>query len=151
MGMMDADAARKQGDKRAVQWLAVVAVLLLFGGLWVSRISSGSTGAVAAPAVVAWMPAGFTSTDEPNIAIKWLSPGQFACELASTCWAALLVARDGCPSSLYAEVSISDDAGTAVGYTNDAVGAVAAGQQAKLIFENFETGHHATLSKVACH
>ena len=63
-----------------------------------------------------------------------------------------LIARDGCSSTLYAEVSVSDKAGTALRYSNVSVGSVTPGQRANLVFENTDgaSAEMARLTTVTC-
>lgn len=98
----------------------------------------------------AWQPAAFTLTDDRDVAYRWLTDSEIDCDIADRCWGMFVVSKNGC-SSLYVELSIIDDAGNNVGYTNDVASGVTAGQQAKLIFDNFENkGSKARLSKVSC-
>jgi hypothetical protein len=61
-----------------------------------------------------------------------------------------IITRYGC-SSLYTEISIVDSNDTVIGYTNDSVGAVKAGQRAKLTFVTFLDGViSGNLTRIAC-
>jgi hypothetical protein len=120
-----------------------------------SRGSGSSSSAAAtqrptqATPAAAWAPADYTISPDPKVAYRWLS--SVTCTLDS-CWGIEAIARDGCPNSLYVELSITDSSGAAVGYTNDVAGAVAPGQHAKMTFENTEErGKNATVSKVSCY
>lgn len=127
---------------------AIIVVLYVIGNS--SKTSSPASGGGAAPAVTAWWPAGFSATTDPKVAYKWSEKGTYSCEL-ERCWGMEVIARDGCPSSLYVEVAVADSGGAAVGYSNDTAGAVQAGQHAKLVFENTEpTGQTARLTTVSC-
>lgn len=51
-----------------------------------------------------------------------------------------VISRDGCPSSLYAEINVlSGD--TVIGYANDTVGSLDPGDVAELAFQSFEDGY----------
>lgn len=105
--------------------------------------------APAATVEANWIPAGFLRSPESSVAYRWID-GQTC--LLDSCWGIEAIARDGCPSSLYIELSIEDTAGTAVGYTNDTVSSLKAGQRAKFTFENSEdTGQKARVTKVSCY
>lgn len=68
------------------------------------------------------------------------------------CWGMELITQNGCPNSLYVELSILDEAGTSVGYTNDTTSALSPGQRAKMLFESFEDdAHSARLTEVTCY
>lgn len=141
-----------RGFKVVTGLLALCLVAIVAVQLGSGRPGAGSAPrATAPPNPRAWMPGGFLPTMDPNVAYKWLKESEFDCELADSCWGMLVVTQSGCPSSLYVELSIEDAGGTAVGFTNDTVGSVRPGQQARMIFENFETGgRRASISEVAC-
>lgn len=62
-----------------------------------------------------------------------------------------VVVLGGCPSNLYAEASILSN-GVVVGYANDLVGAVASGEDAVVLFEDFSgQGDSFRISKVNCY
>ena len=98
-----------------------------------------------------WYPKGF-STYSDTIAYRWLERGEFSCSYGDHCWGMLVVAKNGCPSSLYAEITILDSAGSNIGFTNDTTSGLGQGQQAKLIFEDFTPGaQKARLSEISCY
>lgn len=128
---------------------AVFVGLYVIGHLTPTPAPTPQAAPQAAP-VAAWWPSGFSATADPAVAYRWLAKNEFTCSLDS-CWGMEAIARDGCPASLYVEVSVSDSSGAAVGYSNDTAGAVRAGQHAKLVFENTEsTGRTARLTNVTC-
>jgi hypothetical protein len=101
-------------------------------------------------------PAGTTSfvwAADPTISWRWLDDGEFSCDYdGAACWGMLVTASAGCPRGLYAEVTILDRSKVAIGYTNDTVGALNAGQQARLVFESFDEGAtYAQPSDLSCH
>lgn len=98
-----------------------------------------------------WYPKGFTEY-KGDIAWRWLERGEFNCSYGDHCWGMLVVAKNGCPSSLYAEITILDGSGSNVGYTNDTTSGLSPGQQAKLIFEDFTPGaDSARLGEISCY
>lgn len=78
---------------------------------------------------VPWYPREFTEWDD-NIAWQWVDDP--SCDYFS-CSQMIVIARDGCPSGLYAEVNFKSG-GTVVGYSNDALGSLGAGENAILTF-----------------
>jgi hypothetical protein len=87
-----------------------------------------------------------------EIAFRWLNRGEFSCSIGDHCWGMLVVAKNGCPSSLYAEITILDSGGSNIGFTNDTTSGLSPGQQAKLIFEDFTPdANSARLSKISCY
>lgn len=136
--------------KRAMATIfGLIVVLIVIGAL--SKPTPGTSSQPVAPApAAAWQPAGFSLTTDQDVAYRWLGDSEFECEIVDHCWGMFVVSKNGC-SSLYVELAILDDAGNNVGYTNDLASGVAAGQQAKLVFPNLETGaSKARISKVTC-
>jgi hypothetical protein len=63
-----------------------------------------------------------------------------------------IIARTGCPSSVYAEINLLDGNKTNIGYTNDSTAGLGAGQKAKLVFDTFDNGvKSASLGKISCY
>ena len=143
-----------KGDSSKRKLLLVLAAII---GLAVVYNAAKEAPARSAPdrpgAPALWWPSGFNATpQDATVAYRWMADSEYTCDIADRCWGLFVVSQNGCPNSLYVELSITDDAGNAVGYTNDVAGAVQAGQQAKMVFDNFETGtRKARLSKVSCY
>lgn len=98
-----------------------------------------------------WYPKDFSTYSE-EIAYRWLNPSEFNCSYGDRCWGMLIIAKNGCPSSLYAEITILDSGGSNIGFTNDTTSGLSSGQQAKLIFEDFTPGANtARLSEISCY
>ena len=104
--------------------------------------------------VLPWYPEGFTEYEgDSQIAWRWLDFGsEYSCSYGDYCWGMSIISRDGCPSSLYAEITILDSSGTNIGFTNDTTSGLGAGQKAKMIFETFTAGANtARLAKISCY
>ena len=64
----------------------------------------------------------------------------------------MIIAKDGCDRSLYAEISILDKNEVQIGYTNDSVSQALPMQKSKLIFDTYEDeANTARLSKISCY
>lgn len=100
-----------------------------------------------------WYPKGFNEyTGDSQIAWRWAERGEYRCSYGDYCWGMFITAREGCPSSLYAEITILDSSGTNIGFTNDTTSGLGAGQKAKLVFESFTSGAKtARLAKISCY
>jgi hypothetical protein len=103
--------------------------------------------------ILPWYPEGFNEYDgDPQIAWRWLDTSEFSCSYGDQCWGMMVIAREGCPSSAYVEITIIDNNGTNIGFTNDTTSSLGAGQKAKLVFEDFTTGaESARLAKISCY
>ena len=130
---------------------AVLLILIIAGAWWFFNQDSSGGGSPIVPDPPAWtVPAGFTRFDA-GTGYRWIEPVSGDC-IADKCWAMEVVTRAGCPNSLYVELSLVDSSGTAVGYTNDVAGVVAAGQKARLTFDSFEpSAHEARLTELTCY
>jgi hypothetical protein len=68
------------------------------------------------------------------------------------CWGLLVSSREGCPTSLYVELSLETTSGVVVGFTNATVGSLGAGKTATLLLETYEPrAVHANLTKIDCY
>jgi hypothetical protein len=64
----------------------------------------------------------------------------------------MVISKNGCDRSLYAEISILDKSDVQIGYTNDTASQALPMQKTKLIFNTFEDeAHSARLSKISCY
>lgn len=145
---------------RQAWWrIGFLVAALAVGGVWLMR--SGASGdsnqsASESAAILAeslgmstgeigdtsWVPAGFTRNG--NTAWRWSEE-----RTKGSGWAVEVYARYGC-SSLYVELSVVDDAGRVVGFTNDSVSGLRSKETALLQFRNIDDGEKARLAKVSC-
>jgi hypothetical protein len=64
----------------------------------------------------------------------------------------MIITKNGCPTSLYGEIAILDNADTQIDYTNDTASSVLPGQKVKLTFDSFnEQSKKARLTKLSCY
>jgi hypothetical protein len=102
-----------------------------------------------------WYPKGFSEySGDSQIAYRWLDYGsEYTCTYSSAyCFGMYVIARNGCPTSFYAEINLLDSSKTNLGYTNDTTSALAPGQKAKLVFDTFTTGvKSASIGKISCY
>jgi hypothetical protein len=139
----------------AVTIWGIVGVIGL--GLWAFGMlynsGSGRVAPLAAPAAPTgiWYPSGFAPLPEDRtLAYRWMAKGEFACP-GGFCWGMMVATSRDC-GSLYAELSVLDDSGVVVGYSNALVSGVREGEQAKLVFQSYEAGGRtARISKVTCY
>ena len=139
--------------KGLLQLLAGGATVVVLAAL-LSRDPAPPPTATAAPTPAWAPPAGYTiAPGEPTVGWRWMDGKEFDCTYSrGSCFGVEAVARDGCPSSLYVELSLQDASGTAIGMTNDTVGSVSPGQHAKLIFDTFEEAvRKARIAEVSCY
>ena len=100
-----------------------------------------------------WIPSNFDSwSADSNVAWRWLKSNEYACEYGDGCWGMMLIAKSGCPSGLYVELSLLDKNDVQVGYTNETVGSALPMQKTKMIFNSFEeSAESGRISKINCY
>jgi len=100
-----------------------------------------------------WKPANFEIwLDNPNVAWRWLKGNEFRCDYGDACWGMMIIAKEGCPNSLYAELSILDANDVQISYTNDSLSSTLPMQKSKMIFETYEEdAESARISKISCY
>jgi putative oligomerization/nucleic acid binding protein len=152
-------APTTQPDKKATRGQQLVGAMVVLGLLWiVGRVAGvGDTGTprpleTYKPPPPAWQPpAGFgVYSGNRSIAFQWLDDPTDC--LGDACWAMEVVTEGGCPTTLYVEVGIEDDAGTQIGYSNDVASGLAPGQRARLTFDSFESkADTARITEMTCY
>jgi hypothetical protein len=152
---------RLKGQSRLKIVIGVVVglvVLSFIGNLTDNGTSSSSvTPAVTTTTPVyddSWIPTGFNGyTEDDSIAWRWATKSEVVCTYSSgACWSIVLVAKEGCPSSLYGEVNIFDKNDVQISYTNDSVASVQPMQKVKLTFDTLDdSAQTANLSKLSCY
>lgn len=123
------------------------------GGRGGAGDGGGAPAASRAPAAP-WWPSDYNAyPSDPSVAWRWMEPNEFNCTYSDgSCWGMEVIARDGCSSSLYVELTILDSSGAAIDYTNDVAGSVTPGQHAKLEFDTFdEDADKARLAEISCY
>lgn len=120
--------------------------------LWIvlAAVMLAGCSAAAAPAPN-WQPIGFTTMPgDPNLAYQWIAAPSCAYSTGK-CTAITVVARIDCPTTVYAEVNEIDASGTVIGYSNDTLSALTAGQRGKLEFDTFdESVMKSQITKASC-
>ena len=113
-----------------------------------SADQSTPTPADASP----WYPSGYHEWSD-GIAWQWAPNSSFSCTYSTgSCWAVNLIARDGCPTGVYAEVALLDSSDVQIDYTNDSSTNVPPMQKVRLLFDTFnEAASTARLSQIDCH
>lgn len=100
-----------------------------------------------------WYPRGFKGASS-EAAMRWRNNTSCGIKgLGGYCWGMDVVTRNDCPSMLYVEASILDG-GKVIGFTNDTVGSIDAGQIAEVELQFFESGRGsltAHISHVNCY
>jgi hypothetical protein len=157
-GQQPEQPAPQQAGGVKIGQLVIGVVLMLVALSWWGRGSSTTPAANTpplTPAPVAWaLPPGFGLwPGDEGVAFRWQDSSEYSCQLsAGPCWGMVVIPRDGCPSSLYVELTVADASGAAIAMANAALGSVAPRQQAKLVFDTFTwKAKRTTLAKVSCY
>jgi hypothetical protein len=109
---------------------------------------AGSVVALAADKP--WYPKGYTEFSD-GLAWQWVANPSCPDYASEGCWQMDAISRDGCPDSLYGEITILQG-DVAVDYTNDAISGIAPGERARLTFVSTTSGQQTgRLSKLDCY
>ena len=152
------------GKKIGIGFVGFIVFCFILGFIGGGSSSDTSSTASSEPTAAAsseptvdeapWFPAGYSEVQD-GIALKWMTVAEDNASDACTgdhCWGAYVIARDGCPSSLYAEITLLDGQDVQLGYTNDSVGSVSPGTKVRLMFNTYEnSARQARLAKVSCY
>jgi hypothetical protein len=151
------DFKKKQETKRNIV-IAVVLALLIIYAFNSSKLEDSNNNASSPYPVIeedltGWIPTEFNSySEDPNIGWRWLKDNEFKCTYGESCWGMMVISKDGCDRSLYAEVSILDKNEVQIGYTNDTASQALPMQKTKLVFNTFEDeAETARLTKISCY
>ena len=100
-------------------------------------------------------PAGFTAynaTGGQRVGIEWSEATRAECRSGVACFAVNVLAENGCPRNLYVSVTLLDDAGNNIGWTNDTAQGVQAGENTRLVFTTYEReAMTARVADVSCY
>ena len=106
------------------------------------------------PVDTSWIPEGYNSyASDDNIAWKWADAvgGGYDCEYGDSCWALLVITRDGCPNGMYAELAIFDRNDIQIDYANDLTTYVSPKQKVRLGFDTFnDNARTASVAEINC-
>ena len=96
-----------------------------------------------------WYPKGYVER-EPGLAYKWVENPDSDCYYCSY-WQMDVIARDGCPNGLYAEINIENSSGTVIDWTNDRIPSLSQGDKARLTFETYnDASDSASVTELSC-
>jgi hypothetical protein len=149
-----------QARKREKRRNLLVAITVLIFCIWAyssgstsSNNTAASSSSVTDEGLTNWIPPGFNSwSDDPNVSWRWLENDEYECDYDRACSGIMIIARSGCDSNLYAEVSILDKDNVQIGYTNDTLSSALSMEESKLIFNTYEENADTfRLSKISCY
>lgn len=134
----------------------IVAALGIVGLAVIGTIGSTLEEAEIASGPTDWTPPeGFTPYRTQNgrwVAVDWSRPTRAECRRGRACFALNIVAKDACPSSLYASVKLLSESGDNIGWTNDTAQGVEAGERVRLVFTTYEDGvKSAAIAEMSCY
>lgn len=148
--------ARKKEKRRNI----LVGIIILLTCIWAYNAgSTTSNNSATSPYpeieedLTNWIPSGFNSwSDDPNVSWRWLENKEYNCDRGDACSGVMIVTKNGCKNSLYAEISLLDKNGVQIGYTNDTLSSALSMQENKMIFNTYEKGaSEVRLAKISCY
>jgi hypothetical protein len=149
-----ADYQKKRNTQRNI-FVAIGLILVLVFALS-SNTNNGGTGsnyeAETAPDT-SWIPAAFNQfSGNPEIAWRWLESKEYKCSYGDFCEGIMVIAKNGCANSLYAEISLLDKNDVQIGYTNDTLSSALPMQESKMVFNIMdEEASQVRISKISCY
>jgi len=150
------EVVREFKKKQELRRNIFIGIAILLVCVWAYNLGSSTQNSSSAPVPVemdlSWVPADFNVwSDDTNVAWRWLKSKEYECT-GDACWGIMIITKNGCDHSLYAEISILDKAEVQVGYTNDTVSSARPLQKNKLVFNSYESSaHSARLTKISCY
>jgi hypothetical protein len=148
-----------KSKKKVLMWVGISLLVLIIIGAVSGKSStdsstsnsgsSASNSTQSASTEPAWYPSGYTEV-QPGIAFKW--EDRQCKQYEDSCYTASLIAKNGCPSSVYAEVTLEDAQGSSIGLSNDTTSGLAPMQKAYLDFHDiYGNSKKAHLAKISCY
>lgn len=134
----------------------IVAALGIAGLAVIGTIGGAMEDVETASGPTDWTPPeGFTPYRTDNgrwVAVEWSRPTRAECRTGRRCFAMNVVAKEACPSSLYASIKLLGDGGDNIGWTNDTAQGVDAGERVRLVFTTYEAGaKSAAIAEMSCY
>jgi len=151
------DALQQAKPKRRFGWRTFLILgLAILGGLnFIGGMLTGLGEDRGKSAAAAWTPPqGFTldPTDPwKQVAYQWETPTRAECRRGRSCFALNVVAENGCPRGLYAEIKLLNAVGANIGWTNDTAQGVEPNERVRLVFRTSEPGtKSAQITEINC-
>lgn len=147
----------KPKNKAAQVGCAVVALLGVMALLSLCTQGGGSSGTSTSPSTPTWSPpAGYDRHETRRggfIGVEWEQPTRAECRGSGvTCFAMNVVTEAGCERALYVSITLLDDAGNNIGWTNDTARGVQPGERTRLVFDTYERGvKSARIAEASCY
>jgi len=116
--------------------------------------SSALPSYTPAPVATTWYPKGFYPwSGDSSLAWRYVPVRKLNCSYSfGYCFGVYVISRDGCFSSLYAEINIFDRNGVQIDYANDLTSAVAPYQKVLLMFDTFnDNANTGRLTQLDCY
>lgn len=152
------DFKKKQETKRNIIIAVVLALLVIYAYNYSDIQNSNNTTSqypVIEENLTDWIPTEFNSySDDPNVGWRWLNKNEYKCSYSTSdgCWGMMIITKDGCDNSLYAEISILDKNEVQIGYTNETASQALPMQKTRFVFDSFDAdADTARLSKISCY
>lgn len=142
----------KNGCANVIGGLVVVGALLWL----VSTCTGEGAGDLTTASTPSWTPpTGFVleAGRGDSVATQWAEPTRAECRgSGGVCFALNAIAEKGCSRNLYVSVTLLDDNGQNIGWTNDTAQGVLPGERTRLVFTTYErAAKSARIAEVSCY
>ena len=114
--------------------------------------ASGSTDDTSNVPASNWYPAGFYPwSDDPTVAFRWAPAGYSCAEYEDSCYKAIFISENGCPTQFYAAINLLDSDGNVINYSNADLPSLLPMQKATLDFDDIDgTSKSAQMATITC-
>ena len=148
---------KKKLKKWQIFFIFIVVLMIigaLSGGNSTSTTSNSTSSTNEVAVDTSWVPTDFNVyAGDENVAWRWGTKTETKCSYSSgSCWSIVVVTKNGCSRSLYAEINIFDRSDVQIDYTNDTASVVQPLQKVKLTFDTFnDQAQTAKIAKFSCY
>lgn len=155
--------------KKVLFWLVAIFIVLIIVGVATNKGNNSSVSAsgsaagttqtdspavnpVITPAATDWIPKGFEQwSSDANIAYRWAPDGYTCNQYETSCYKAIFISQNGCPTEFYAAINLLDSAHTVITYSNGTLPSLQPLQKATLDFQDVQgDSKFAQMSTITC-
>jgi len=164
---------RKKRDggkgKKVLSWSFAIFIALIIVGVATNKgnnpsvsASNSTTGTtqtnsqaiapVVTPATTDWIPKGFMQwSSDANIAYRWAPAGYTCNQYENSCYKAIFISQNGCPTEFYAAINLLDSGHTVITYSNGSLPSLQPLQKATIDFQDINGNSvFAQMSEITC-
>jgi len=111
-----------------------------------------STDTTVATPDTSWIPTGFFQwPSDANVAFRWAPSGYSCNQYEDSCYKAIFISQNGCPTQFYAAINLLDSSGSVIDYSNGTLPTLLPMQKATIDFQDINgNSKSAQMSEITC-